>query len=146
MPFRHVGQTGNFTQFLTPVCAQIEMFDRAAIALRLIITDETVMQCFTRHDLQLRIKRCAHRKPAFKQRSIAVTGYNLTTHFFSKIFTGKQTAIRIMRLHAQRCFFGFFCILNRNIAVFLHTIDHPVAAFNRGIVMAFGIVVVWPLW
>ena len=76
---------------LTPQSpADVDLGDRAAPALRLVVVHEAVDQRLARHHLHLRIERRAHRQAAFIELLLAISLEDLAAHFLGEIFRGED--------------------------------------------------------
>src|ERR1700730_3459435 len=103
----------------------------ATEAMRLVVTDKTIDQGAPRHQLHFRIERAANRKTPFIKFLFAVTLAEFPADLLGEKAGGESIGREDARIDAERLGLGLFAILARDIAVFDHAVDHPIAPFAR---------------
>ncbi len=141
LPFRHVGEAVDLGEFHAPVAADLDRLDRAVEAAALVVGDEAVLERLAGRDLDARVERGAHRKAALIKGVVAVALDDLAADLLGEIFRGEEMGAALTRRHAERLRLGFRAVGLADIAVLDHAVDHPVAALERGVRVAEGMVV-----
>ena len=135
-PRRDVVERFDVGELDAPIAGDIELVDRAAPALRLVVIDEPGRHGLARHHLQLRIQRGSYRQTAFIKLLLAVALEQVAADLFGEILAGESMRAIGVAGDSQR-------ILARDVgvglldpAIFQQAIDHVIAPLDRAVMVA----------
>ncbi len=144
-PFRHVAEHGDLAQRLAPVAADLDRFHRSVEAPPLVVAQKPVLKRLARRNLQPRIQRGTHGKPALVKGLVAVFLDDLAAHFLGEEVGGEEVRAAAARLDAERLLLCLLAVSLGDVTIFDHPIDHPVAALDRSLDLAERVVIGRPL-
>ena len=105
-PGRDVAERRNLPERLAPVGADVDLLDRAAIAVGLVEAHEAVGERLARHQLHFRVERGAHRQAALVELLVAVAVVQLAAHLFGEKAGGDRIGRERARIDRQRLGLG----------------------------------------
>ncbi len=141
-PGRDVGERLDLGELGAPFARQVELLDRAAIALLLVEVHEAVDQRLARQHLHLRIERGAHRETALVELLLGVVVVDVAADLFGEIFGREDMRAGRARRDAQRLLLRLARLFGGDEAVFRHAVDDVVAPLGRAVALAERMIVV----
>ena len=106
-PGRDVVERLHVGELDAPVAGDVDLADRAAPALRFVVTHQSVVQRLARQHLQFGVERGAHRQAAFVEFLLAVAVVEFAAHFLGEIFGGEDMRAGRLLCHAERSRLAF---------------------------------------
>src|SRR6202035_1123362 len=89
-PRRNIRERFDVGKFHAPIACYVELAERTAPALRLVVIDDAGGHGLARHHLDLWIERGSDREAAFVKLLLAVPLENIAANFLGEIFAGKD--------------------------------------------------------
>src|ERR1700730_9689164 len=132
-PRRHIAQSRNLSKRNPPILAHVDVAHWATKTMRFVIADEAVNQSAPCHQLHFGIEGTTYRENTLIELLLPVTLAERAPNLFGKEASGKGVWRKNPRIDAKWLGLGFLSILARDEAVFDHTVDNPVAAFDRAL-------------
>ncbi len=126
----------NLTQRDAPVLPEVDRFDDAVPAMRLVVAHEPVDERLARHQLHFRIERGADGEPALIEFLLAIAIEQFAPHFFGKEAAGDRVGGQHARMHGERLGARLLGLRVGDVAVLLHAADHVIAPLDRAIMIA----------